>query len=127
MKKLYSIVTNIVLITIMVASQSGCDVMVVEYKDVAKFSIEEKKINNEENAVTISGHITHSSLSVKEVIEKYKNEEINLMVLLTPARRELSSHFKHQTIASKTIKKITFGQNRHVIWQRDDHEGERNL
>lgn len=97
----------------------GCETMVLEYKYVGQFKVDELE---EENLkyLEISGYSLHSSLNVKNIKEIKEGNNIIIKVYLTIRKTNKTSdgNFTYRLKINDEINQVLFGEEQKVIWQR---------
>lgn len=67
----------------------------------------------------ISGIAVHSSLSVQRIESVLGGREIQVRVVLVPAKKGLSGSFAYVAVLNDTVEKVTFGDEHTLIWTRE--------
>lgn len=89
--------------------------MVLEFKDVQGFSVEEVRRDNP-RALKLSGFAFHSSLAVDGIEKTIEGDQLRVRVFLTLVRPGKSGAFEFIVDVPKGVRYVVFGDERHVVW-----------
>jgi hypothetical protein len=106
----------IALVASTLASCAGSKEMILEYNDVQFF----RAVLVSKSALEVSGLSFHSSMTVKNVDAKQKDDKINISVYLQSASRGGRGDFNYKLSIPGSVNMITFGPTHEVIWRRND-------
>jgi hypothetical protein len=90
--------------------------MVLALKDVQFFDTQE--ISLSPLTIRISGLAFHSSLVVHEITAIQDGDTLLVLVHLVPTRQGLSGTFRYDLVVPESVNKITFGEEKALIWDR---------
>ncbi|MTH46427.1 hypothetical protein [Intestinirhabdus alba] len=114
---------NRLLLVLMVTLLPGCkeQSLLLAKQDVINLTVNEAHGAGGKRRVTVSGLAAHSALAV-ERIEQVEQPagSVALRVYLSPAGAGRTGQFSYTLTVPDTIKQITFGPARDVIWSRSD-------
>lgn len=100
----------------------GCQTMspnILELKEVQFFKLDTISTTETQDELKISGLAFHSSLCVSEIKPKKYSNEVQIIVCLSRCKKGLSGRFEYLITIPKDVEKVTFGNNRAVVWNRD--------
>lgn len=105
----------------------GCQPMsptILEFKDVQFFKLDTISTTENQDELKLSGLAFHSALCVREIKQKKYSNEVQIIVYLSRCKKELSGRFEYFITISKNVEKVTFGNNRAVVWNRENPTGD---
>lgn len=91
--------------------------MVLELKDVQNFKVAEEKIPDG-LTLELSGLAFHSSMAVGKVTTNRVGNDLQVIVLLTPARKGLRGDFRYRLAVGDDVERVLFGNERKEVWRR---------
>ena len=93
--------------------------IVLEYQYVLSFQTEEHYKNNR-TYLLVSGHCGHSSLNIGEITERLDGRDMVVRIYTTLSRaNNRDGSFLHAVKIDDNIDRILFGDEKKVIWQRN--------
>lgn len=94
--------------------------MILEYKDIADFSIIEEKGENNFN-LTISGLCMHSNYVVKNIRVITENDKVKVLIKLSIFKKKNETgRFSYKFQIYENTKQIVFGNEEIEIWKIKD-------
>ena len=91
---------------------------VIDLKTIAPLEVVEKRNQNNEDILVLSGLIFGSAMSVDEVKVQQNNNELNILVVTKLGGRTKTGRLEHQLAIPPNVVLITFGENREALWSR---------
>ena len=103
-----------------ICSIIGCSYgeRIIDLKTIAPLTVVEKKNQNNDNVLVLSGLIFDSAMSVDEVKVQQNNNEINILVVTQLGGRTKTGRLEYQLTIPPNVVLITFGENREALWSR---------
>ncbi|MGF1484932.1 MAG: hypothetical protein ACFBZ8_11275 [Opitutales bacterium] len=89
--------------------------MILESDDVQDFRVVEEASSNS-RYLSISGLAFHSSLAVSNMTTETTGKDLNIKIMLSPAKEGLSGRFSYRIILPRGIERVTFGEDGTLIW-----------
>lgn len=105
-----------ILILFLMSCAYGCTTL-LKYEDVQFYKLRETQ-SKPVVSLEISGLAFHSSLAVDKIKTKTKDKSLAVLVYMTLARRGLSGRFTYNFDVPERVDSVTFGPDKHLIWQR---------
>jgi hypothetical protein len=91
---------------------------ILEVKDIASFQVQTMEFSPAK--IRLTGFAFHSSLAVSDVILKQNDDTIHIIVPLVIVRKGLSGNLDYVLSIPDSVNTVTFGNNKTVIWTRQN-------
>ena len=104
-----------------ICSLIGCSYCgrVIDLKTIAPLTVIEKKDQNNEDILGLSGLVFDSAMSVDEVRVQQKSNELNILVVVKLGGRTKTGRLEYRVTIPPNVVLITFGENRETLWSRE--------
>jgi len=92
---------------------------VIDLKTIAPLVVVEKRNQDNEDILVLSGLVFDSTMSVDEVRVQQNNNELNILVVVKLGGRTKTGRLEYQLTIPPNVVLITFGENREALWSRE--------
>lgn len=88
----------------------------IKFDDIWNFKISVKE-NRNNKQIRLTGLLGNSAMGISDIKTNIHNDELNIILFQKLAGSKYSGRLDKEVTVEKSIKKITFGSKKKVVWE----------